>query len=67
MQDILKEYGPVLITVAVIGALLLIVSLLVGNGKGKDMNSTGVVGHMFGEVFNKMGDQANTFIPGNTQ
>lgn len=62
MQDILKEYGPVLITVAVIGALLLIVTLLVGNGKGTDMNSTGVVGKMFNDLFTKMGSKSNSFI-----
>lgn len=62
MQDILKEYGPVLITVAVIGALLLIVSLLVGNGKGTDMNQTGVVGKMFKGVFDSMGNKSNSFL-----
>lgn len=64
MQDILKEYGPVLITVAVIGSLLLIVSLLVGNGKGKTMDDTGVVGQLFKSVFDSMGDKSKSFLDG---
>ena len=36
MQDIIKEYGPAMITVVVIGAMLILVSTLIG----KDQNSS---------------------------
>ena len=41
MQDIIKEYGPAMITVVVIGAMLILVSTLIG----KDQNS--IVGGAF--------------------
>ena len=41
MQDIIKEYGPAMITVVVIGAMLILVSTLIG----KDQNSIVVFLH----------------------
>lgn len=44
MQDIIKEYGPAMITVVVIGAMLILVSTLIGS----DQNS--VVGQAFSQL-----------------
>lgn len=44
MQDIIKEYGPAMITVVVIGAMLILVSTLIG----KDQNS--IVGGDFSQL-----------------
>ena len=44
MQDIIKEYGPAMITVVVIGAMLILVSTLIG----KDQNS--IVGEAFSQL-----------------
>ena len=44
MQDIIKEYGPAMITVVVIGAMLILVSTLIG----KDQNS--IVGGAFSQL-----------------
>ena len=44
MQDIIKEYGPAMITVVVIGAMLILVSTLIGS----DQNS--VVGKVFSQL-----------------
>ena len=41
MQDIIKEYGPAMITVVVIGAIILLVSGLIGS------YGTSVVGQAF--------------------
>ena len=44
MQDIIKEYGPAMITVVMIGAMLILVSTLIG----KDQNS--IVGGAFSQL-----------------
>lgn len=44
MQDIIKEYGPAMITVVVIGAMLILVSALIGT------NETSVVGKAFADL-----------------
>ena len=44
MQDIIKEYGPAMLTVVVIGAMLILVSTLIGS----DENS--VVGKAFSQL-----------------
>lgn len=41
MQDIIREYGPAMITVVVIGAMLVLVTTLIG----QDQNS--IVGNAF--------------------
>ena len=44
MQDILKEYGPALITVAAIIALIAVVTFLIGS------NGSSVVGKAFSDL-----------------
>ena len=44
MQDIIKEYGPAMITVVVIGAMLILVSTLIGS------DENGVVGKAFSQL-----------------
>ncbi len=53
MQDILKEYGPALITVVAIIALVAVVTFLIGSG------SDGVVGKEFSNLITTFFEKAN--------
>ncbi len=44
MQDVIKEYGPAMITVVVIGAMIVLVSALIGTSKDS------VVGKAFSDL-----------------
>ncbi len=52
MQDILKEYGPALITVIAIVALVAVVTFIIGT------NDQGIVGHQFSELITSFFAQA---------
>jgi len=53
MQDILKEYGPALITVIAIIALVAVVTFLIGSG------GDGVVGKEFSSLITTFFEKAN--------
>lgn len=53
MQDIIKEYGPALITVVAVIALAGVVSVLLGGGTG------GVVGEAFSKLITDFFAMAN--------
>jgi hypothetical protein len=48
MQDIIKEYGPAVITVIAIGAMIILVRVLIGTG------AESIVGKAFQELLTKM-------------
>lgn len=53
MQDILKEYGPALITVVAIIALVAIVTLVIGS------DDKGIVGREFSNLITTFFEKAN--------
>ena len=53
MQDILKEYGPAIITVVAVVALVGVVAAVIGT------DGTGVVGKAFSDLINNFFDSAN--------
>ena len=57
MQDIIKEYGPALITVVAIIALVILVKALIGT------DETGVVGSAFSDLLTHFLTQLKTQIP----
>lgn len=48
MQDVIKEYGPAVITVIAIGAMIILVRVLIGSDAGS------VVGAAFQDLLTKM-------------
>ena len=52
MQDVLKEYGPALITVVAIIALITVISFLIGH------DSSSIVGKAFGDLIESFFTQA---------
>ena len=54
MQDVLKEYGPALMTVVAIIALIAMISLLIGN------DTDSVVGKAFSGLISDFFDQAQS-------
>ncbi len=54
MQDIIKEYGPALITVVAIVALVTLVSFLIGG------DGSSVVGQQFSNLINNFFSQASS-------
>ena len=53
MQDILKEYGPALITVIAIIALVAVVTFVIGSG------DEGIVGREFSNLITTFFEKAN--------
>lgn len=54
MQEIIKEYGPALITIVAIIALIIIVKALVGNG------TDGIIGQAFKGMIDSMANKAKS-------
>ncbi len=54
MQDILKEYGPAIITVVAIVALVTVITAVIGT------NETGIVGKAFSELMTKFFQSAGS-------
>lgn len=54
MQEILKEYGPAIITVVAILALIVVVVAVIGS------NGSGVVGQAFSDLINNFFGQAKS-------
>ncbi len=57
MQDIIKEYGPAIITVVVIGALIVLLRALIGDGE-----ESSIVGDAFSSLITNFFNNANTVI-----
>ena len=56
MQDILKEYGPALITVIAIIALVAVVTFVIGTG------DQGIVGSEFSKLITTFFEKANAGV-----
>lgn len=57
MQDILKEYGPAIITVIAIIALIGLISFLIGH------DSSSIVGKAFSNLINNFFSSAGKAVP----
>ncbi len=56
MQDIIKEYGPAIISVAVIGAMIVLITFLVGS------DNTSIVGQAFESMIQGFFDSATGVV-----
>ncbi len=58
MQDIIKEYGPAIISVVVIGAMILLITALIGDDSGS------IVGQAFTNMINDFFDSSSAVVSG---
>ena len=57
MQDIIKEYGPALITVVAIISLVIIIKLMIGTSESS------TVGKAFSDLLNAFLNQLSSAVP----